>query len=237
MNFEMSPDIKQEYFQDNYYTLLAGYVAGTLSEAENVAVASHLTLKPEARQIVRNMEHVAGACLEHDLEHEKLSKKCLDQVLERLDEKREVEQSSTSQTSAAHEREAESLGFILPQPLRPYLINHIVDNELKWKKKTRGIDCLDLAISSIFKTELLRIAPDVGVPAHTHEGEEITLLLDGAFEDETGHYVRGDLIVLDERFSHYPVSDKEKGCICLAVNSAPIKMTGPFMRLLNPFLK
>ena len=38
----------------------------------------------------------------------------------------------------------------------------------------------------------------------THTGFELTLLLDGEFSDEDGHYVPGDFMMLDGRHNHTP---------------------------------
>lgn len=229
----MTPEMKKEFFDDNYYALLAAYVTGTLSDAENMVVASHLTLKPEARQITRKMEAIGGALIQNDIVPEKLSNNCLSDVLSRLDT---PYQEAADIDASKHRNELQNnFDFPVPRPILRYLESQTT--ERAWKNVIRGIEKYEFDVTDKQKSELLRIAPGVGVPAHTHEGEEITLLLHGAFEDETGHYKAGDMIVLDERSEHHPVSDAQTGCICLSVSSAPIKMTGPLMRFLNPFLK
>ncbi|MBL6081381.1 cupin domain-containing protein [Belnapia sp. T18] len=40
---------------------------------------------------------------------------------------------------------------------------------------------------------LLRIKPGTALPRHSHRGTELTLVLKGAFADETGHYGPGGL--------------------------------------------
>ena len=230
----MTPEIKREFFYDNYYALLAGYVAGTLNSAENMIVASHLTLKPEARNITRRLETIAGTLLARDTQPEPLANDCLDNVLARLDEQpaggksqNTTDEDFTSYTS--------DIDFALPRPVLRCLSQS--GQRLKWKRAMKGIERASLPTDNSHKSEILKISPGIGVPAHTHEGEEITLLLDGSFDDETGHYERGDLIVLDERTEHHPVSHAEHGCVCLTVSANPIRMTGPILRLLNPFLK
>ena len=47
------------------------------------------------------------------------------------------------------------------------------------------------------RMSLLHIAKGGNVPQHTHQGYEITLLLEGSFEDEMGSYQAGDFIWLD----------------------------------------
>jgi putative transcriptional regulator len=83
----------------------------------------------------------------------------------------------------------------------------------------------------------MRIEPGVGAPRHTHGGMEITLVLDGAYADATGTYGRGDVQVADDGVEHEPVAVGEKTCLCLVVSDAPIKLTGFFGRLLNPFIR
>lgn len=227
----MNAQVTKNYFEDNYYTLLAGYAAGNLSEAESMIVASHLTFKPDARRLVSQMEAIGGSLLCHKLAPETLSPKCFDNVMEHLD-------NGIQDTSPANKNQNPGdtdFDFPVPEPVKRYI--RAQKKALKWKTVFKGLDVCEIPLSSSHKTEFLKIAPGKGVPAHTHQGEEITLLLHGAFEDETGRYEQGDLIIVDERISHHPVSDPEVGCVCLSVTSAPIKMTGPLMRLLNPFLK
>lgn len=50
---------------------------------------------------------------------------------------------------------------------------------------------------------LVRLAPGVSFPRHTHVGEERVLVLQGELEDEHGHrYRAGDLIVSADQSSH-----------------------------------
>ena len=49
--------------------------------------------------------------------------------------------------------------------------------------------------------------------------------------------MRGDVAEADPSVNHQPVADPGEDCICLAVTDAPLRLTGPFGRLLNPFLR
>ena len=84
---------------------------------------------------------------------------------------------------------------------------------------------------------MLRIAPGHGVPQHSHRGTELTLVLEGGFSDITGHYVRGDIQVADQELDHQPVADDHVACICLAVTSDHLRLTGPLGRIIDPFLR
>lgn len=82
------------------------------------------------------------------------------------------------------------------------------------------------------RTSLLHIEPGGGVPEHTHNGFELTLLLEGSFDDDDGHYVAGDFILLDGRHQHNPIS--EQGCLCYTVANDSLRFTQGINKLLNP---
>ena len=48
--------------------------------------------------------------------------------------------------------------------------------------------------------------------------------------------VGADVPFADDAVIHQPVAGQECDCICLAVTDAPLKMTGPFGRILNYFV-
>lgn len=81
-------------------------------------------------------------------------------------------------------------------------------------------------------TNLLHINAGGGVPAHTHKGFELTVLLDGSFTDHEGEYNKGDFIMLDGTFTHTPVS--ENGCLCYTVANDALHFTQGINKLLNP---
>jgi len=81
-------------------------------------------------------------------------------------------------------------------------------------------------------TNLLHIQPGGGVPEHKHKGFELTVLLDGSFNDGNGVYVKGDFIMLDSANQHHPFS--EKGCLCYTVANDALHFTQGINKLLNP---
>ena len=73
------------------------------------------------------------------------------------------------------------------------------------------------------------------MPEHGHGGAELTLVLRGAFHDETGRYARGDVADLDETVEHQPVvTDAGGDCICLIASEKPERFHGLVARLLQP---
>lgn len=85
------------------------------------------------------------------------------------------------------------------------------------------------------RSSILKIDAGGDVPEHTHNGFELTLLLDGSFSDEMGTYHKGDFILLDDKHQHQPTT--ENGCICYTVVSDSLHFTQGVSRLLNPIGK
>ena len=81
-------------------------------------------------------------------------------------------------------------------------------------------------------SSLLHIDKDGGVPSHTHKGFELTLLLEGSFEDEMGTYVKGDFIWLTDKNTHTPHTTE--GCLCYTVADDALQFTQGLSKLLNP---
>jgi putative transcriptional regulator len=116
-------------------------------------------------------------------------------------------------------------GFVLPQAIE----NMALGNFIQLGKLSRARLALD---EGEIHSSLLHIQPGGSVPEHTHNGYELTLLLDGEFSDELGDYVPGDFILLDKAHTHQPKS--EIGCLCLTVVDEPLHFTQGLNRLLNP---
>lgn len=85
------------------------------------------------------------------------------------------------------------------------------------------------------RMSLLSIDEGGSVPPHTHKGFEVTLLLDGQFDDEMGSYSKGDFIWLDRQHTHTPRT--KEGCVCLTVSSDALHFTQGVSQLLNPLGK
>ena len=85
------------------------------------------------------------------------------------------------------------------------------------------------------RASLLQILPNNSVPEHTHNGFELTLILDGSFHDEMGSYVAGDFIMLNGEHHHSPVTDE--GCLCYTVLNNSMHFNKGLNKLLNPIGK
>jgi len=108
-----------------------------------------------------------------------------------------------------------------------------------WKKGLGGIKYFDINLTDSSKNSharMLSIPPGKKLPNHGHEAQELTLVLEGGFSDENGHYNAGDVAIEDENNIHTPIADSNEGCVCLVVYEGNLKFKGLFGPVLN-FLK
>ena len=203
--------------------ILMAYSAGQLSEAFNRGVATHMSLCDECRAAMSSWDALGGALLENE---------CLN-----------GETAPDLQATMALIK-AETPPDRTPPPVRstetPFpLVAYVGDNldDVKWKPVGMGVKQSILQTSAEATARLLYIPAGVAVPDHGHHGTELTLVLRGAYSDETDHFKRGDVEIAGEDLHHTPIADAHSDCICLAVTDAPLKFSGVLPRILQPLLR
>ncbi|WP_193172013.1 ChrR family anti-sigma-E factor [Nisaea nitritireducens] len=207
--------------------LLLDYASGALPEPVSVLVATMLALRPDLRQRVSEMEAVGGYLLE-EIEPADLSNDAFDAVLARIEAPGMPDEASANNDNATPS-DAATVAAV-PEPLRSYLGSPL--SKLAWRKRGPGIEEVRLPVADKrFEMSVLRLGPGRSVPTHSHEGSELTLVLDGAFSDAAGRYARGDLAVNGEEDQHAPMADPEDGCLCLAITGGPLRFSNPLIQL------
>ncbi len=202
--------------------LLTGYGVGTLPEAFNLLVATHVSLCDECRARLQAQEAVGGWLLD-SCDTAPMAADSLNATLARI-------------AGAAPERPAPrpSRG-LFPQPLRDYVGGDA--ETVRWRSVGGGVRQAILPTSRGASARLLYIPAGTAVPDHGHQGNELTLVLSGAFSDATDRFGPGDVEIADQSLEHTPVAEPGAPCICLAVTDAPLRFNGLIPRLLQPFLK
>jgi putative transcriptional regulator len=212
--------------------ILLDHAAGSQPEALAVLVATHLALCPACRAAAADCEALGGALL-CAAAAEPLADDALARTLARLDAEDDV--------APAPPRPVEAVEADMPQPLAGYLGGSL--DALAWRRLSPGIEAAALrrrpeaAPDPAFPLSLLRIAPGAAAPRHSHRGCEATLVLRGAYSDAGGRYERGDVQLADAGVDHRPVAAAGEVCLCLVYRDAPLKLTGPLGRWLNPFIR
>jgi putative transcriptional regulator len=202
--------------------LLTGYSAGTLPEAFNLLVATHVSLCDECRARLGSLDALGGAVLDAQSEAA-MSAGSLAAVMARIAD------------AAPLPRAAVVAGGVFPAPLRDYVGGDA--GAVRWRSVGGGVRQAILPTSDAASARLLYIPAGRAVPDHGHRGTELTLVLQGAFHDETDHFGRGDVEIADSTLEHTPVAAPGLPCICLAATDAPLRFKGLLPRLLQPFMK
>ena len=207
--------------------LLLDYASGALDEGWSLAVATHLALCPNSRQRVSEMEAI-GASFMESLSPTPLLKSSCDSVFSRLSTEDVAEDVSVPSG-------VDNFSSVFPQPLRGYIGGDV--DKVPWQRIGLG------SYQAVIQTgdtntvaRLLKIPAGKPVPAHSHGGTELTLVLGGAFTDKTGYYGRGDFQEADDTLEHQPYAVAGEDCICLAVTDAPLKFSSFAARLAQPFI-
>jgi putative transcriptional regulator len=205
--------------------LLMGYSAGDLPEAFNLIIATHISLCDECRAALDSFDAVGGAVLD-TCETASMSSDSLNAVLNMIH----------AQDSQVTPRDAKPvrMSATLPAPLCDYVEGGL--ENVKWRPVGMGVKQAVLKTSSEASARLLYIPAGTAIPDHGHKGMELTLVLQGAFQDEDGYFGRGDLEIASQDVNHTPVADISEDCICLAVTDAPLKFKGLVPRIAQPFL-
>ncbi len=207
--------------------MLHGYAQGTLSTGLSVALSAHLEMCQSCNQKFAELESrvVSSWAQEssnegaHDFSH--LVASIVDQP------QVDTNDSSESRQSPITEIHMLDHSFTLPR-----ILAKAADEGLVWKKLAGGINQAKVDIDSETQCEFIYMNPGSQTPMHKHQGSEITLVLDGSFNDESGIYEAADFIVRSGTDEHQPVS--EEGCLCFAVLDSPLTFTRGLARLFNP---
>ncbi|MEX0349422.1 MAG: ChrR family anti-sigma-E factor [Paracoccaceae bacterium] len=215
----MSNEIKHHLTDE----LLMAYSAGTLPEAFNLMVATHLSLCDTCRAQAESYDALGGCMLQDTAETVDMADDALAATMALI------------AGGAAPDTPARPSCDVLPAPLRDYVGGGVSD--IKWKPVGMGVKQAILPTSSAASARLLFIPAGAAVPDHGHKGVELTMVLQGAFSDEVDRFARGDVEIADEDLEHMPVADISADCICLAVTDAPLKFNSLIPKLVQPFLR
>jgi putative transcriptional regulator len=202
--------------------LLMAYAAGELPEAFSLVVATHLSMCDDCRAQAEAFEAVGGAVVEEGFAA--MDETALEACLSRLDG-----------LPPAPRRAAPRRRGVLPGPLADYVGGDLA--AVKWKPVGKGVRQAILRTDRAATARLLYIPAGVAVPDHGHRGLEMTLVLQGAFADETGRFGPGDVEIADGDLEHVPVAEAGADCICLAATDAPLRFKALVPRLAQPFMR
>ena len=205
---------------------LMSFAAGALPQAFAIVVATHLRMCPRCRNSLATLELVGAALIDT----------LPPRPMQQRPPARDAQHVTTDGDALL--REAVRNGHThLPWPLGELVGSRLDD--VRWRPVAQGLWQHDIALpgSASGRLRLLKAAPGRAIPEHGHRGLEMTLVLEGAYRDETGDFRIGDVADLDEGVEHTPLADREAGCVCVLANEMPPRFKGLLLRMAQPFLK
>jgi putative transcriptional regulator len=197
---------------ENYPALLMDYAAGALPPAQALLVDVHLGLKPSARAAAAAFEVAGGLLLE----------------------------ALPAAPMAAAPLTNLRQGAALEPPLTPWCAesSRLIEaarfggQGLAWRRRLFGPMEHALPLPG---AKLIRFEPGAVAPRHGHTGQELTLVLTGAFADENGRYEIGDIAFADADVEHSPRVLGDAPCVCLVAQDGRSLLAPWFARATRRF--
>jgi putative transcriptional regulator len=184
----------------DYAALMLDYAAGALSPAFQLVVEAHFDLRPDALHLAADVETAGGV------------------LLERITP---VPVAATPlPTGLSEEPQLEGADALAGVRARIGLAASGEDG-LAWRPRFFGFMEHRLPIAG---ASLIKIPAGRAMPRHTHEGDELTLVLRGSFSDERGIYERGEIVFADRAVEHTPRVRTDEECVCLIAETGAIRL-------------
>ncbi|MEM9356821.1 MAG: ChrR family anti-sigma-E factor [Pseudomonadota bacterium] len=202
---------------------LMSFVAGTLPEPLAAVTAAHVSMCNQCQNELRSLELLGGVLLQ-------------EQHASALEEEAPPPAGAYSDGDVPDETVELTAACAQPCSLLPAPVARhysLTEETIPWRRLGPGIWHYQLPLSDGAEGDLrlLKIAAGRKMPEHGHGGSELTLVLSGAYADETGRYIRGDMQDLDDDIEHQPIADKDTGCICLVASERPAQFKGMVYRI------
>lgn len=193
---------------------LTAFASGALDPGRAFVLAAHVNGCKHCRRSLALLEHAAGVMLE-SIEPVAMADTALESALAKLDE-------------PAGALERSMLSEIMAAP-----------DSGPWTWVGPGVRVRPLYTPKAGENRvfLLKAAPGLGLPEHTHTGSELTVVLSGAFAHSGGRFAAGDCDDASDSDEHNPVVEQGEACICLVAMDGSLKLQGVLGRIMQPFVR
>lgn len=216
------------------------YSAGSLSSPMETLVACHLTVCRQCRQKASLADEVGGSLFDvvQPVQMSLTAAELITRAAAAQSDGGQPCDSPASRVPApAHQGLHASQGPArVPRPLARLLPAPL--DKLEWRKIAPGIRQHNLSDQhrrhGAF--QLLHLDPGVVLSAHSHNDRELTFLVQGSYHDELGHFKAGDIADLEGNHTHQPIIDSDIPCIALIATQSPVRYTGVFGKIMQPFV-
>lgn len=205
---------------------LLSYSAGALPAALAVVASAHLERCASCREHLLDADRIGGVLVQRQ-RVDAPADDARTAMLALLDAE-PADAPSMPPAELIEERDPDRL----PSALHPWFGPSM--RALRWRRVAPGVQRIRASGIAGGDLMLLRIAPGSKLPLHSHGGSELTMILDGAYDDLLGHFGPGDVADLDGETLHQPVTSPGVPCICVAATDAPLVFSSWMARTLQP---
>jgi putative transcriptional regulator len=201
------------------------YSSGALPAALAVVASAHLERCTSCRAMLLDADRIGGLLIQQQ-RGESATDEARETMLALLDAEPAIAPETPADMVETYDPDR------LPDALHPWFGQSL--RALRWRRVAPGVQRIRATGIGGGDLMLLRIAPGSKLPLHSHGGSELTMILDGAYDDMLGHFGPGDVADLDGEILHQPVTSPGVPCICVAATDAPLKFSGWVARALQP---
>jgi putative transcriptional regulator len=199
---------------------LTDYAAASLPSSQAVCVAAHLHYCAACRLKIRELTAL-GAELFMQQEPVQVGAADYEQLHQRI--------ATLGSAPAQNSADAKAVS-LLPRAINKLANGNI--EQLRWRHIGSTFRFSPLNVGDRQReTSLFFIKAGGKVPQHRHQGDEITVILEGSFSDHEDKYNVGDFIVRTKGETHQPVASQDQDCLCLSTLDAPLVMSNWLLRL------
>lgn len=208
-------------------TELLKFADGTLASAQSLMVSAHSDMCSSCSSKINHItETLASQEFSDEDKHSTIPSEYVS-MFEQITNNDQLIDPSPFVSSKTIELEGRK--FTLPETLSRYK-NRIGE----WSHLLGKLWQAPVDIGAGRLAQLIYMEKGGSVPEHTHKGSELTLVLDGNFQDELHVYESGDYISLNNTHTHSPESFVEEGCLVFTIIDQPLHFTSGWAKLINP---
>ncbi|MDR3508017.1 MAG: cupin domain-containing protein [Caulobacteraceae bacterium] len=154
-----------------------------------------------------------------------LSATAFEQALAMIDAAEALDRKAQAKTATVSDPTLAEIAR-LPSPVREAALKALEND--RWHLGGIGIRRLPLPLGGAGHAELMRIDPGHGAAPHDHDGDELTLILTGGYDDGHAQYGPGDVSLARPGFRHSPKADPGEVCYVLAIAYGDARFSGLF---------
>ncbi|QJR82125.1 anti-sigma factor [Alteromonas pelagimontana] len=208
---------------------LTRFVEGTLLPVESIMVSAHCDMCRKCRDDID--KETARIAENEFLFADEGNVPSLETMLAQITELPASTQLVVS-TSQVHPTAIELDGKSFPLPAT---LHRFISKTGNWSSLVGRLWQAPVSFGHSGVANFIYMGKGGGVPEHTHQGIEYSLVISGEFSDNLNTYRKGDFLCFRDDQTHAPHSQVDEGCLMLTVLDRPVQFTSGIVSLLNPF--